>query len=586
MYKHLINIFLCLLLIAGFYPLKAQEKKSENPLQTNKISEADQRKFDYFFLEGLNLKTAGTFDAAYDAFNHCLAIDSTASAVLYELSSFYAQLNRPERSLEMLRRAVAYSSDNFTYRMALATMSRNLGMYGEAAEEFENLVKDFPSKPELNYYLADALTQEGEIGQAIDAYDALEQSIGMNEALSMQKYKLYNSLEQSDKAFKEIEKLSAKFPMEARYQIILGDLHLEKNDTVKALNYYKNAHAIDPGNPYYIVSMANYYEVVDDKDAAETQIRNALTNEKLDVETKVGILSRYILKLQQSQKGTESANALFQTLLEQHPEDIDLKQMYGGLLLAQGKTDEARFQFQLITEMEPEDAAAWQQLLQIALKSEDIAEVVRICTRCQELFPDAPEYYFYLGIGYYQQEKYQEALNTYYAGLNMIPADNVGLKSNFYGQIGDIYYQMKQMDQAYKAYDEALKYNDKNVVVLNNYAYFLSLDKKDLKKAERMSAQSVKLEPNNSTYLDTYAWIFFVQGNYTLARMYIESALANDTTKSSELVDHYGDILFMLGEKEKALEQWKKAKELGKVSEVLDRKIAEEKYIEENVEDK
>ena len=114
-------------------------------------------------------------------------IDSTASAVLYELSSFYAQLNRPEKSLEMLRRAVAYSSDNFTYRLALATMSRNLGMFGEASDEYEKLVKDYPGKPELNYYLADALTQEGEIGKAIDAYDALESSIGMSEALSMQK---------------------------------------------------------------------------------------------------------------------------------------------------------------------------------------------------------------------------------------------------------------------------------------------------------------------------------------------------------------------------------------------------------------
>ena len=454
-------------------------------------------------------------------------------------------------------------------------------MYGEAADEFERLVKDFPSKPELNYYLADALTQQGEIGKAIDAYDVLESSIGMNEALSMQKYKLYTSLEQSDKAFREIEKLADKFPMQSRYQLILGDLHLEKKDTVRALEYYQKAYAIDPSNPHYIVSMANYYEVTGNKELAETQIRNALVNEKLDVETKVGILSRYILSLQQSKKGTESANALFQTLLEQHPEDTDLKQMYGSLLIAQGKTEDARFQFQLITEMEPENETAWQQLLSVALKSEDIPEVIRICTRCQELFPDSPEYYFYLGIAYYQQEKYQEALNAYEAGLKIIPAENAALKSDFYGQIGDIYYQMKQMDQAYKAYDEALKYNDKNVVVLNNYSYFLSLEKKDLKKAERMSAQCVKLEPDNATYLDTYAWIFFAQGNYTLAKVYIESALAKDTTNSSELVDHYGDILYMSGEKEKALEQWKKAKEMGKESEILDRKIAEEKYIED-----
>ncbi|KKB57382.1 tetratricopeptide repeat protein [Parabacteroides gordonii] len=584
MLKQLIyGILFSLLLLTGIHPLQAEEVKKDVPTKANELNAAQQRKFDYFFYEGLNLKTAGKFDAAFDAFNHCLAIDSTAAPVLYELSSFYIQLNRPEKAVDMLKRAVANSADNFTYRMALATISRNLGMYGEAAEEYEKLLKAYPGKPELNYYLAEALTQEGEIGQAIDAYNALESSIGMNEALSMQKYKLYNSLEQSDAAFKEIEKLAAKYPMEARYQIILGDLHLEKNDTIKARAYYDKAHEIDPANPYYIVSMANYYEATGNKDAAEEQIRTALVNEKLDVDTKVGILSRYILKLQQTQKDTDSSNALFQTLLEQHPEDTELKQMYGSLLLSQGKTDEARFQFQLITEMEPENAGAWQQLLNMSLKAEDIPEVIRICTKCQELFPDAPEYYFYLGIAYYQQEKYQEALNTYYAGIDIIPAENPRLKSDFYGQIGDIYYQMKQMDQTYKAYDEALKYNDNNIVVLNNYAYFLSLDKKDLKKAERMSAQCIKLEPDNATYLDTYAWIFFVQGNYTLAKIYIESALEKDNTKSAELVDHYGDILYMTGDKDKAVEQWKKARELGKESEVLDRKIIEGKYIEEEV---
>ncbi len=584
MLKQLIyGILFSLLLLTGIHPLQAEEVKKDVPTKANELNAAQQRKFDYFFYEGLNLKTAGKFDAAFDAFNHCLAIDSTAAPVLYELSSFYIQLNRPEKAVDMLKRAVANSADNFTYRMALATISRNLGMYGEAAEEYEKLLKAYPGKPELNYYLAEALTQEGEIGQAIDAYNALESSIGMNEALSMQKYKLYNSLEQSDAAFKEIEKLAAKYPMEARYQIILGDLHLEKNDTIKARAYYDKAHEIDPANPYYIVSMANYYEATGNKDAAEEQIRTALVNEKLDVDTKVGILSRYILKLQQTQKDTDSSNALFQTLLEQHPEDTELKQMYGSLLLSQGKTDEARFQFQLITEMEPENAGAWQQLLNMSLKAEDIPEVIRICTKCQELFPDAPEYYFYLGIAYYQQEKYQEALNTYYAGIDIIPAENPRLKSDFYGQIGDIYYQMKQMDQTYKAYDEALKYNDNNIVVLNNYAYFLSLDKKDLKKAERMSAQCIKLEPDNATYLDTYAWIFFVQGNYTLAKIYIESALEKDKTKSAELVDHYGDILYMTGDKDKAIEQWKKARELGKESEVLDRKIIEGKYIEEEV---
>lgn len=569
---------LWLLLPAGLW---ASDVKTPVQASLNQLSPEQQRKFDYFYYEAANLKNAGKYDAAYDLFSYCLSLDTASSPVLYELAMFQLQRNRPEKAVEMLKSAVAHSDDNFTYRMTLAGLYRNLGMYGEASDSYEELVKRYPDKSELNYYLADALTQEGEIGAAIDAYNVLESTMGMNETLSLQKFKLYQTLKQPDKAFEEIEKLANKYPMNARYRLLMGDLHLENEETEKALACYQQAHEIDPDDPRYIVSMANYYDQTGDKEAAEQEIRDALVNEKLDVETKVGILSRYVQRLQQTQQGIENANSLFQTLLDQHPEDTELKLMYGSLLMAQQKEEEAKFQFQLVTEMEPSNDGAWQQLLNISLKGEDIPEVIRICTRCKELFPEAPEYYFYLGIGYYMQEKYQESLDTYYAGLKIIPEGNGVVKSNFYGQIGDLYYQMEKMDEAYKAYDEALKYNENNAPVLNNYSYFLTLDKKDLKKAERMAAQCIKLEPDNATYLDTYAWVFFVQGNYTLAKIYIENALSKDKTNSAELVDHYGDILYMSGEKDKALEQWKKAKEKGKDTDVLKQKIAKGIYIED-----
>ena len=569
---------LWLLLPAGLW---ASDVKTPVQASLNQLSPEQQRKFDYFYYEAANLKNAGKYDATYDLFSYCLSLDTASSPVLYELAMFQLQRNRPEKAVEMLKSAVAHSDDNFTYRMTLAGLYRNLGMYGEASDSYEELVKRYPDKSELNYYLADALTQEGEIGAAIDAYNVLESTMGMNETLSLQKFKLYQTLKQPDKAFEEIEKLANKYPMNARYRLLMGDLHLENEETEKALACYQQAHEIDPDDPRYIVSMANYYDQTGDKEAAEQEIRDALVNEKLDVETKVGILSRYVQRLQQTQQGIENANSLFQTLLDQHPEDTELKLMYGSLLMAQQKEEEAKFQFQLVTEMEPSNEGAWQQLLNISLKGEDIPEVIRICTRCKELFPEAPEYYFYLGIGYYMQEKYQESLDTYYAGLKIIPEGNGVVKSNFYGQIGDLYYQMEKMDEAYKAYDEALKYNENNAPVLNNYSYFLTLDKKDLKKAERMAAQCIKLEPDNATYLDTYAWVFFVQGNYTLAKIYIENALSKDKTNSAELVDHYGDILYMSGEKDKALEQWKKAKEMGKDTDVLKQKIAKGIYIED-----
>jgi tetratricopeptide (TPR) repeat protein len=565
MVKRVVYAFLCLLL---FPDLRGQDTR-------------EQRKFDYFFYEGLKLKNAGKYDAAFDVFTHCLSIDSTSAPLLYELSTFYMQLDRPDKTVETLKRAVKNSSDNFTYKMALATILRSQGMYGEAAEAYEELMANHPEKIELYYYLADALTQEGETGKAIDIYDTLESITGMNEGISMQKYRLYNMLKEDGKAFREIEKLMDKFPAESRYPIMIGDLYLEQGKMDKAYESYQKAYTVDPSNPYYIVSMANYYEAANDKTAAETQIRNALANRMLDIETKVGVLSRYIIRLQQSQKGTENATALFETLIEQHPEETELRLMYGQLLASAGKPDEAKFQFQLVAEMEPANTRAWQQLLDLSLKAQDNREIIRLCTKCIELFPEAPEYYFYLGVGYYQEENYEKALEVYREGVRIAPAGNKELQSTFYGQIGDICHQAGQEEEAYEAYEKALELNDKNILVLNNYAYFLSLAGTDLKKAERMSAQCIKSEPDNATYLDTYAWIFFKQGNYTLARFYIENALKKDDSKSSELLDHYGDILYMSGNKEEALVQWKQARERGKKSEILDRKITEGVYIED-----
>ena len=203
---------------------------AQEPAARKNLTAAEKRKFDYIYLESLSLKNADKFDAAFELFNHCLSIDSTASIVLYELSSFYLQMDEPEKAVSLLKEAVRYNPDNFTYKMALASVSLNTGMYGEAAEAYEDLVSARPDKTDLNYYLAEAYVRAGEIGKAIDTFDALEEIMGVNEPLSVQKFRLYMTLELPDEAFLELEKLAAKFPANARYPILIGDLFLEKKE--------------------------------------------------------------------------------------------------------------------------------------------------------------------------------------------------------------------------------------------------------------------------------------------------------------------------------------------------------------------
>lgn len=560
--------------------LAAQEINPEG-VSKQTLSTSEQRKFDYFFYEGVKLKNAAKYDASFEMFRHCLQIDSTSSVALFELSSYYIQMNRAEKAVSLMKKAVSYAPDNLEYRNTLSTLLFEQGMFGEAAEAYEILIKAYPEKPELNYYLAESYSRMGEVGKAIDTYDALENVVGIHEALSMEKYRLYTTLQQPENAFGELIKLADKFPMEARYPIIIGDLYLQQNEKEKALDYYHKAKEIDPNTPFYPVSMANYFEQIGQSDSAKQQIHHALINEGLDVDIKMNILTRYIVLQYRGNQGLESADTLFHTLLEQHPDDSRLKLAYGEFLATRQKIEEARFQYQLVTESEPENIEAWQQLLRLSLHTGDMDEMIRICTKCREIFPEAMEFYFYQAIAYSQKKEYQQTIDLCTEALQRIPAENKGLMSDFYGQIGDAYFRLKDTEKSFQAYEEALKYNDKNIMVLNNYAYYLSLLKKDLQKAERMSALCIKMDPNNATYIDTYAWVFFVQGNYSFAKLYIEQALSKDQTNSSELVDHYGDILYLSGDHEKAVTQWVKAKEMGKKSATLDKKIAEQTYFEQ-----
>ena len=543
-----------------------------------------QRKFDHFFLEAIRLKEKGKHTNAFNALQHALKIDSTSSAALFELSHYYLFLKQDSLAMDVLQKAVKYNPNNYEYKMLLADLSRKRKQFDESIVLYKELATEYPNKPEIHFYLSELYLLLRQNDKAIQSLDDLENNMGISEALSLQKFQLYNLIGKTEKAILEIKKLSEKFPMEAKYPIILGDFFLSQKEDGKALEQYEAAHKLDPNNPYYFIAMAGYYEYMGNEDAVIKEIDKALRNPLLDIETKLRILGKYIQNLHETKKDFESANALLETLIEQHPQEKGLNLMYGEFLLSQKKLEDAKFQLQIVTETAPENSTAWRKLLNIALMENNLDEIVSICDNALLHFPDASEFYFYKGSAYYQKNEYALAIEVFSDGLAFIPEDNQALRSNFYGQIGDLHHQLGEKEKAYEMYEKALKENDNNLLVLNNYAYFLSLDKNELDKAERMSAKCVRLEPNNMTYIDTYAWVFFQKENYSLAKFYIESALSKGGETSGEVLEHYGDILFMNGNTDKAVEEWERALKLkeqeGEETNLLKRKIENKTYYE------
>lgn len=592
MKRTIYNVLLFLFVISAFCDLSAQKKTVKNSvipqaqdLPMAKLPEDDKRKFDYYFHEAMNAKATGKFDSAFDLLGYCLAIDSTNANVYYELGNYYNSLDNKNKALDFYRKATSYDGGNFYYNMAYASLCLEFKQYSDAIEQFEKLLVSNPDNSDLYVYLSEAYRLDGNIHKAISTLDKLEQIVGLNEKISLHKYQLYTTIKQESKAFAEIQKYIDKYPYEIKYQILLANLYLQAGKNNEAYLVYSKAKSIDPEDPYLISSLAEYYERTNNKEAAEEELHTALMSRKMEIDTKLAILAQYVGTLQQNRQDTKVANQLFDSLMVQHPQEPKLNLMYGNLLMMQNKKEEARFQYQVFAEANPTNPVGWEQLLSTAFP-DSLDMTIRVCKQAISYNPEQPQFYFYLGISEYMKDDYDNALKTLQKGVVYVDEENVSLLSDFYGQIGDLYYHLNKLDSAFLTYDKALEYNPNNMGALNNYSYFLSVARKNLDKAERMSSITVKAEPTNPTYLDTYGWVLFEQGAYTMAKIYIENAIKYSEEKkteiSSEVLEHYGDVLYKTGETEKALEYWIKAKEKGdSKSKTLDKKIETKTYFVE-----
>ncbi|WP_255417291.1 tetratricopeptide repeat protein [Proteiniphilum sp. X52] len=574
MIKKILFTFFLFVSISAIWPVKmvVRQEKQEQDIQLN---EAARRKFDYYFYGALNAKALGNYDQAIDLFQHCHALDSTNANVLVELGTFYNLLQEKNKALEFFRRSVTYDPDNYYYNMMLAGLSKELDLKQEVIDIYSHLSQLYPGKLDVRFELANAYAEAGEFQEAIDTLDELEKNTGTNEMIALNKFRLYSMMDEKEQAFNEIKQIIEKNPSEPRYLVLMGDLYLEDNRNEEALSYYEKAKVIDPDYPALILSMVNYHERTNDKQAAQAELQKAVTSSSMDVEVKLQLLTRYLGILQQSRQDMKQVNTLFETLFEQHPNNSQLNMIYGNVLLLQEEKEGAAKQFEIYTEANPEDPAGYEQLLRIALPDQDLEKIKEVTTEALKHLPQEAQFYFYLGAVHYQQENHREALEVFEDGLAKATMRNPMVESDFHGQIGDLNYFLGNKEKAFESYEKALQLNPQNLPVLNNYSYYLSLEKKDLDKAEQMSGITVKAEPANPTYLDTYGWVLYEQGSYILAKIYIERAIENskEDDLSAEVVEHYGDVLSRTGEKEKALEQWKKAKELGGDSPALDKKI-------------
>ena len=580
--KNIIWLLVAVWTLVSCGTVKNAKEKPAVVLAQSSLTPEQQRKYDYFFLEAMRLKEKKDYASAFGLLQHCLDIHPNAASALYEVSQYYMFLRQVPQGQEALEKAVASAPDNYWYSQGLASLYQQQNELDKAITLLEQMAVRFPGKQDPLFNLLDLYGRQEKYDEVISTLNRLEKHMGKNEQLSMEKFRIYLQMKDDKKAFQEIESLVQEYPMDMRYQVILGDVYLQNGKKQEAYDVYQKVLAAEPDNPMAIFSMASYYKQTGQEGLYQQQLDTLLLNKKVTPDTKVNVMRQMIVENEQADKDSTQIIALFDRIMKQEQDDPQIPMLYAQYLLSKNMEAESVPVLEQVVDLDPTNKAARMMLVGTAVRKEDYKQIIKVCEPGIEATPDALEFYYYLAIAYNQAEQPDSVVSICKRALEHTTADSKKeVVSDFYSILGDMYHTQKQMKEAYAAYDSALVYNPSNIGALNNYAYYLAVERRDLDKAEEMSYKTVKAEPNNATYLDTYAWILFEKGNYAEARIYIDNAMKSDDEKSDVIVEHCGDIYYMTGDVDGALSYWKKALEMGSESKTLKQKIEKKKYIAE-----
>lgn len=547
--------------------LKAQELTEKQRLE-----EAD------LFGKAIREKELGNLDKALDLYSQALQINPKDAAALYEQARILGAMGRKDEALTSCKSACLLAPDNKWYKMLYGNLAKANEEYKEYVAAYEQLVEAYPNDLNFLNELSFAYRFVGDYEKAIVVMDKIEEIIGTNENLVSQKVQLYDQIGDKEGAIAEYEKLISLDEDVARHYAMLAEYCSKNKLYEKAIAAYQKIVEINPDDPYVHISLADFYKQKGEMEKSFDELKIGLANPKLDLKTKINLLVNYYQgDLSELQK--KQALELSLIIKETHPEDVFSETFYASMLYENKDYQTARDIFHKILIKEKGNYAIWEQTLFCNLYLEDYQQLARDSEEALDYFPSYPLPYFFAGISNFQMKDYVKAKAFLESGKEFV-VNNNALLEQFYSSLGDTYHELEQFEASYAAYDKVLAISPDNALVLNNYAYYLSLKAVQLDKAEQMAFKSVGLDPYNHNNLDTYAWVLYKRGKYAEALEWIKKAYGNGGQDSGVVLEHYGDILFQLGEKEEALSFWIKAKQKTDYSPLLDKKISEKMLYE------
>ena len=553
---------------------KNKELKSETPVI---VSQEDKRKAEMYHTEAEKYYILDDYAKAFVLYQKALEIDPLNATAHYRIAQIYLKGNDREKAVFNVQRSIKLDDTNKYFYLLLADIYTKQSNFIDAAVTYENMIKKCKKANEYLFELAAIYIYQENYDKALSTYDRIEEKFGINEQVISQKQKLYLKQSQLDLAIAEGQKLIDAFPGESRYVIMLAEILISNKQSEKAIPYLEDLVNNYPDNARALLMLADFYRKNGNTEKSNIYLNKAFGMTDLDIQPKIQVLAGFIQKLPNEDIEQFVIN-LGEKIIYAHPVDPRSFEIYGDLNMRLEKDDKALEAYQKALELGASNFNTWQNVLQMEIKLEKYTEAIKDGEQALELFPNQAGICWFLGTAYLAKKDHDAAVDVLERGKKLSNS-NEELKSYFNAQLGDTYNNLEKYEKSDKAYEAALAHNPDNDHVLNNYSYFLSLRKEKLDLAKKMSTKLISRSPDNSTYLDTHAWVLYVREEYNEAKIYIEKAIEEEDV-SGTIFEHYGDILFKLGDIDSAVRQWQKAKGMDETSELIDKKIANRKLYE------
>jgi tetratricopeptide (TPR) repeat protein len=569
-------ILILFLLSSGFLPtsIYAQQSKKERK------AEEEETKASRYFIEGEKQLVLGDLEKAYFYFQKSLEFAPEEPAINYKIAEVLVRANQAQKALPFAEKAVLLDGDNKYYALMVAEIYTNLKQPLKAAEILDRLTSDGDKNQQYNLDLASIYLGAGEFEKALIVLNRAEEYYGIREPFTVQKQRIYLRKNDLKSAVEEGERLIEAFPGNPNYVLNLVEILYNNAKLDVALDLVMGEIGKYPNQPELQMAAFTLLKEKGRKSESNDFLIRAFQSPDLDSEVKANTFKSILFEIPTSERDS-LLDKMEEWMTKLNSTDAPVWEAIGERRKLSGNLPEAMVFFKKSLEIQPKnDGLIEQVILNSFGDNPDFETLESFTIMGVDEFPTRPDFWFYDGVVKSARKKDSLAVYSLNKSLELNAGKNPQLSQIAFGSLGNSLYNLGEKDEAFKNFDEALKLNPNDEQVLNNFAYFLSLEKRDLEKAKSMSEKVVKKHPKNATYLDTHAWVLFQMGDYEEAKKYMDEALKNEVEPSGVMLEHYGDILYHLGKTTEAIAYWKKAEGSNEASEKLNQKIKDGKYHE------